>query len=146
MPYIRHTDLCRRHWKFNGGMKTMDKNIDQLALRYREAWLTARRLPSGVHLGHTSGWPEMIFDQREQIRRAEREVLSVRPTPEDEERMLECIRWLAVLVDEDRKLIWLRASGLAWRAIAQRTGLPRSSVHRRWHRALLAVLLRQSHG
>ncbi|OQX35885.1 MAG: hypothetical protein B0D91_09985, partial [Oceanospirillales bacterium LUC14_002_19_P2] len=99
------------------------------------------RLPSGIKLGHSSGWPEMIFDQREQIRRAEREVLSVRPTPEDEERMLECIRWLAVLVDEDRKLIWLRTSGLAWREIAKRSGIPRTSVQRRWHRALLAVSL-----
>ncbi len=119
----------------------MDHAIDQLAIRYREAWLTARRLSSGIQLGHGSGWPEMVFDKREQLRRAEREVLSVRPTAEQEDRLMECIRWLAPLLVDDRKLIWLRASGMTWRDIARVSGTPRSSIHRCWHRALLAVLV-----
>ena len=39
----------------------MDSIIEQLADRYREAWLTAKRLPTGIRLGHGSGWPEMIY-------------------------------------------------------------------------------------
>ena len=113
--------------------------IEQLADRYREAWLTARRLPTGIRLGHGSRWPEMKFDHREQVRRAEREVIYVRPTAEQEDRLVECINWLTPLDVTDRKLIWLRASGIPWREIALRTGVPRTSLHRHWHRALLAV-------
>ncbi|WP_281648156.1 DUF6362 family protein [Parendozoicomonas sp. Alg238-R29] len=119
----------------------MTPEIDYLAQRYREAWLTARRLPTGIHLGHGASWPEMKFDHREQVRRAEREVLSVRPTAEQEDQLVECINWLIPLTVTDRKLIWLRASGITWREIARRTGVPRTSIHRYWHRALLAVLV-----
>ncbi len=119
----------------------METHIDYLACRYREAWWISKRLPSGIRLGHSSGWPEMIFDQREQMRRAEREILNTIPDNEQVERLMECIQWLTPLVDEERKLIWYRASGLAWREIAQQTGVPRSSVHRHWHKALLRIAL-----
>ena len=119
----------------------MDSAIDQLADRYREAWLTARRLPTGIQLGHGSAWPEMNYDQREQERRAEREVIFVRPTPEQEERLVECINWLTPLAVEDRKLIWLRASGISWRDITHRTGIPRTSIQRHWHKTLLSIQL-----
>ena len=113
-----------------------------LALRYREAWLTSQRLPSDIgKLRHSSAWPEMVYDQREQVRRAERERLKVRPTPEEIERLVECTNWLTLLNDEERKLIWLRASGLDWRTIATRTGIPRSTVYRRWHKTLLKLVL-----
>ena len=32
--------------------------INELRDRYREAWLVARRVPSGMNLGHASYWPE----------------------------------------------------------------------------------------
>jgi len=121
----------------------MDRLINELADRYREAWLTSHRVPAGIRLGYTAFWPEMNYDKREQIRRAEREVLSVQTTPDDVDRMLECVRWLTGLVEEDRKLIWLRASGLTWRDIAEHTGIPRTSVHRYWHRALLRIVINQ---
>ncbi len=119
----------------------MTPEINYLEQRYREAWLTARRLPTGIRLGHGSSWPEMVYDQREQVRRAEREVLFVRPTPRQEDQLVECINWLTPLSVTDRKLIWLRASGRTWRVIAQRTGVPRTSIHRCWHKAILQVQL-----
>ena len=121
----------------------MTPEINYLEQRYREAWLTSRRLRSGIHLGHGSGWPEMIYDQREQIRRAETLQPCPAPTMNQEDQLMECIRWLTPLVDDDRKLIWLRASGIGWREIAKRTGEPRSSIHRHWHRAILQISLRQ---
>ncbi len=119
----------------------MTPEIKYLEQRYREAWLTARRLSSGIQLGHGSGWPEMIFDQREQIRRAEREVLTIKPTPDQEDRLMECIRWLTPLLVDERKLVWMRAALLPWRTIAQQAGLPRSTAQRYWHKALLAISL-----
>ena len=32
-----------------------DKELEQ---RYREAWIISRRLSSGIHLGHSTYWPE----------------------------------------------------------------------------------------
>ena len=124
----------------------MTPEIDDLAAQYREAWLTARRLPTGIQLSHGSGWPEMRYDQREQERRAEREVVYVRPDADQETRLVECINWLIPLSVTDRKLIWLRASGITWREIAQRTGVPRTSIHRHWHKALLQVKLQNGIG
>ena len=111
-----------------------NKHITELASRYREAWLTSQRLESGVYLGHTAFWPEM--------RGTEHESLKVRPSPEDVERLVECINWLTVLNDEERKLIWLRASGLDWRSIAIQSGIPRSTIHRYWHKTLLSLSLK----
>ncbi|WP_281647595.1 DUF6362 family protein [Parendozoicomonas sp. Alg238-R29] len=91
----------------------MTSEIEELAERYREAWATAKRLPTGIQLGHTASWPEMAFDQREQVRRAEPEVIFVRPTAKQEDRLVECINWLTPLTIEERNLIWLRASGLS---------------------------------
>ena len=54
---------------------------------------------------------------------------------------MECIRWLTPLVDNDRKLIWMRAALLPWREIARLTGIPRSTIQRHWHKALLALSL-----
>ena len=124
----------------------MTPEIDELADRYREAWLTARRLPTGIQLGHGSAWPEMVYDKREQVRRAGREVIYVRPGADQETRLVECINWLIPLNVMDRKLIWLRASGITWREIAQRTGVPRTSIHRHWHKALLQVQLHNNVG
>lgn len=119
-----------------------DDKLTRLALRYREAWLTSQRLPSGIaKLGFSSAWPEMVYDQREQLRRAERERVRVCPTAEEIDRLVECTHWLTLLDDAERKLIWLRASGLDWRSIARRTGTPRTTIYRYWHKTLLKLLL-----
>ena len=125
-------------------MKNKNKNTKELASRYREAWLTSQRLESGIRLGHASGWPEMVYEKHEQMSKAERESLKIRPTPEDVEQMVECINWLTVLNDDERKLIWQRASGLDWRSIATRSGIPRSTIHRHWHKTLLHLSLKLS--
>ncbi len=101
----------------------------------------ARRLPTGIQLGHGSAWPEMVYAQREQERRAEREVIYMRPSAAQEDRLVECINWLTPLGVSDRKLIWLRVSGVTWREIAHRTGIPRSSIQRHWHKTLLCIQL-----
>ena len=111
-----------------------NKNIMELASCYREAWLTSQRLESGIYLRHASVWPEMHG--------AEQASSKVRPTPEDVERLVECINWLTVLNDDERKLIWLRASGLDWRSIATRSGIPRSTIYRHWHKTLLSLSLK----
>ncbi|MTI13022.1 DUF6362 family protein [Sansalvadorimonas verongulae] len=119
----------------------MTPEIDELANRYREAWFTAKRLPTGIQLGHGSSWPEMRYDHREQVRRAEREVIYERPTAEQEERLVECINWLRPLTVEERQLVWMRAAQISWRDIMRRTGTPRTTVQRQWHKALLTISL-----
>ncbi len=114
----------------------MTPEIDELANRYREAWLTARRLPTGIRLGHTTSWPEMRLDQREQVRRAEREVIFVRPTALQEDRLVECMNWLTPLTVEERNVIWLRASGLSWRRVGERLQVTSKTARVHWCQAL----------
>ena len=117
-------------------------DVKELEQRYREAWIISRRLSSGIHLGHSTYWPE-FNPNRWEVYHAEG-VAPKHPPPSAEavERMVECMRWLRWLGEDERKLVWLRASGMSWRSIARSTGVPRTTVSRYWHRALLQVILR----
>ena len=117
-------------------------DINELEKRYREAWLISRRVPSGIHLGHSTYWPEFNPNRWEVYHTESAAPKSTPPSAEAVDRMVECMRWLHWLDEDDRKLIWLRASGSSWRDIAQSTGIPRMTVSRYWHRALLQVILR----
>ncbi len=78
----------------------------------------------------------MKFDHREQVRRAEREVIFVRPTAEQADRLVECMNWLTPLTVEERNVIWLRASGLSWRRVGERLQVTAKTARVHWCHAL----------
>ncbi|MCW7552989.1 DUF6362 family protein [Endozoicomonas gorgoniicola] len=115
---------------------------DELKYRYREAWVTSRRMSSGINLGHSAYWPEFNPNRWEVYHSDGIKPKRPQPSAESVDRLVECMRWLRWLSEEERKLVWLRASGLPWREIALATGIPRTTVFRHWHKALLQVILR----
>ena len=116
--------------------------VEELGQRFREAWLVARRVPSGIHLGYSAYWPEFNPNRWEVYHVEDARPKLPEPSAESVDRMIECMRWMRWLSEDDRELIWLRASGMPWREIAKSTGVPRTTVSRHWHRALLQVILR----
>ena len=119
-------------------------DVHELAKRYREAWLVARKVPSGIHLGHSSFWPEAHPNRWEVYHAEDVKIKPVSPSADSIDRMVECMRWLRWLSEDERQLVWLRASGLPWRDIAGETGLPRMTASRHWRKALMQVILRQN--
>ncbi|WP_422135503.1 DUF6362 family protein [Endozoicomonas sp. ALD040] len=109
---------------------------DELAHRYREAWLVARRVSSGINLRYSAFWPESN-PNRWEVYQGENKILRLPEPSEDEvDRMVKCMRWLRWVSEEERKLIWLRASGLPWRVIADDLGVNRKTAYGHWCKAI----------
>ncbi len=113
--------------------------IEELRDRYREAWLVARRVPSGINLRHTSYWPELNPNRWEVYRREGGKTKSSPPSADAVDRMIECMRWLRWLSEEERELVWLKASGLPWKIIADQLGVNRKTPVVRWNKAMNRV-------
>jgi hypothetical protein len=62
--------------------------------------------------------------------------------PEAIDRMDEALSWLAWLVPDERRLVWLRAEGLPWKRITYRFGIGRTTAWQRWTIALLKISVR----
>lgn len=116
-------------------------DVKELEQRYREAWLLSRRVPSGIHLGHSTYWPE-FNPNRWEVYHAEGAVSKPTPPSADAvERMVECMRWLRWLDEDERRLVWLRASGLPWRMIAEGLGVNRKTPYSHWNKAMNRILI-----
>jgi hypothetical protein len=64
------------------------------------------------------------------------------PSPEAIDRMDEALRWLCWLDPQERRLVSMRAEGLAWKRIAHRLGIGRTTAWQRWTMALLKIATR----
>ncbi|WP_066017908.1 response regulator transcription factor [Endozoicomonas sp.] len=120
--------------------------IDELRDRYREAWLVARRVPSGINLGHASYWPEFNPNRWEVYHSEDARIKPAPPSADAVDRMVECMRWLRWLSEEERELLWLRASGMSWRSIAEEMGLNRKTPFARWSRAMSKIGIHLARG
>ena len=117
--------------------------VAQVEERLEEAALTMKRLPgaSGPR-GYGSSWPAYV---RSQFTAYGQEPSRVRvaPNPAEIQRMEEAVDWLGLLTGEraaeDRKIVWMRAELMPWRAVCGRVGLSRSQASRRLVAALITI-------
>lgn len=110
-------------------------SIEEVAARFEEAADTARRLPRVRVQGYFSVWPAFVREAWEGFDR-DYEYRPLPPSPEAIERMLEAMRWVQWLEDEQRHLVWMRAKRYEWKDICRRFGCERTTAWRRWQRAL----------
>lgn len=118
------------------------QTIEDVAARFEEAVLTARRLPSGRSQGYFNTWPPIIRSAWERLSQEEVPVRMGAPSPQDIERMLEVMRWVQWLELDQRHLVWLRARRYDWQQIGRRMGCARQTAWRHWRAALHVVLSR----
>ncbi|MEW8420108.1 MAG: DUF6362 family protein [Candidatus Thiodiazotropha endolucinida] len=111
---------------------------DQVAERFREAALTAHRLPPVRVQGYFNAWPAILRQPWENFS-GDDVVHRFSPDPAAIDRMEETLRWVLWLAEEERHLIWMRAERYRWRDICRRFGCDRSTAWRRWQRALFTV-------
>ena len=115
-----------------------DWTIEQVAERFRDAALTAHRLPPVRVQGYFNTWPAIVRQSWEAY--ASDDVIHrFPPDPVAIERMEETLRWVLWLAEADRHLIWMRAEERRWRDICRRYGCNRTTAWRRWQRALATV-------
>ena len=106
-----------------------------VAERFEACVNTLRKLPSAGVRGYVSAWPDMVYTPRE-IARQEPNPIRLAALPEEITRMEETLSWIAWVNPGERRLIWLRAYRVPWRAIARETGFPKTSAQRYWEVAL----------
>ena len=109
---------------------------DDVANRFEDAAVTARRLPSANVQGYFNAWPTIVRCQWEMLATDERVVCRFPPSPKDVENMLEVMLWVQWLEVEQRHLVWMRAKRYGWREISIRFACCTKTAQRHWQQAL----------
>lgn len=109
-----------------------DWTVDDVAYRFAEAVEIGRRLPRVQAQGYFNVWPALA----RQVATDDDGHRSLPPSPDALDRMLETMRWMQWLEEEQRHLIWMRAKQYEWSDICKRFGCERTTAWRRWQRAL----------
>ncbi len=114
---------------------------EKVAERFESCVKTLRKLPSAGMMGYVSAWPDIVYTPQE-IARQEPNPIRLAALPDEITRMEETLTWITWVNPGERKLIWLRAYRVPWRAIARETGFPKTSAQRYWDVALSKIARR----
>ena len=121
-------------------------SIETVDARFRDAAITARKLPRVRVAGYVSFWPTIIYP--EQLRSLDTEARPLRfpPTHAEVGQMLETMRWVQWLEVEQRHLVWMRAERHRWGEIAKRFGCASRTAQRRCDAAMHLIALHLNKG
>ena len=108
--------------------------IEDVASRFHEAVVTARRLPPVRVQGYFNTWPQIVRQPWEMLGLEDQGYRPFPPSPQAVERMLEVMRWVQWLEVEQRHLVWMRAKRFDWVEISKRFACDRTTAWRRWKR------------
>ena len=124
----------------NSIFPTVQWTANQVSDRFRDAVITARSLPPVRVQGYFNGWPSIIHqsggtvDTDDYIR-----LRRFPPTGAAVEKMMETMRWIQVLEEIDRHIVWGYAKGIPRVVMAKRLGIGRTTLHRRHSGALQKI-------
>jgi Domain of unknown function (DUF6362) len=127
-------------------MPNPSQNITLVAIadRLEEAAHTLRRLPKVTVQGFKSNWPPTVNEFHEAYGYNEAEVRLGPPSARHISEMDEALQWMLLLtVDPEytRKLVWLRANGVRWKAIQRRFPHSRTKLYTDWRNSIYTMLL-----
>ena len=112
---------------------------EDVAHRFEDAAVTARRLPSANVQGYFNNWPTIVRSAWEVLAAEDRVICRFPPTPKDIDDMLEVMRWVQWLEVEQRHLVWMRAKRYGWRDICTRFGMCRTTAWQHWQKSMQLV-------
>ncbi len=116
--------------------------IDDVAARFSDAAHTSYRLPPVRVQGYASPWMSLAMQVPNRYPDPERVYRPMPPGPEAVERMLETMRWVQWLEEEQRHLVWMRAKRYEWHQIGRRFACDRNTAARRWKKAMELIVER----
>lgn len=114
---------------------------EAVADHFEEAVRTLRKLPPVRVTGYFNAWPEVLRSAKE-IAAMEPEPMRVLPSTSAITRLERTFDWMLWITVEERKLIWLRAARVPWKAITWEFGCDRTTAWRRWTLALTKIAAR----
>ncbi len=111
----------------------------QLVAEYfEEAVSTTRKLPPVKAQGYFSVWPDIMRTPNELMMQKPRP-MRLYPTPGAISRLEQTFEWIPWLEIEERKLIWKRATRVAWKIICRGLGCGRTTAWCKWMSALRKI-------
>lgn len=110
--------------------------------RLAEAADVLKRLPECRVQGYFNTWPDIMMEFSDLVGQKPQPMRRPPPSPAAIARMEETLNWTAGLDPIDGKIVWLRASGMPWKAICWTIGLQRSAAHQHWIYALCVIAFR----
>jgi hypothetical protein len=122
-------------------MAEADWTGEAVADHFEEAVRTLRKLPPVRVTGYFNAWPEVLRSAKE-IAAMEPEPMRVLPSTSAITRLERTFDWMLWITVEERKLIWLRAARVPWKAITWEFGCDRTTAWRRWTLALTKIASR----
>lgn len=112
---------------------------DDVAARLEAAARVMRAQPRVGPRGAFNAWPTYFHEFADRVGQ-EPEMRRPQPSPRAVSEAEEAMGWLQWLEPDDARLVWMRAEGASWKAICWRSGLTRSTAHRRWQYALSVIV------
>ena len=122
-------------------MAEADWTGEAVADHFEEAVRTLRKLPPVRVTGYFNAWPEVLRSAKE-IAAMEPEPMRILPSTGAITRLERTFDWMLWITVEERKLIWLRAARVPWKAITWEFGCDRTTAWRRWTLALTKIASR----
>ena len=122
-----------------GRSAVVEWTTEEVAARFAEAAETGRRLPRVKVQGYFNVWPAFAREVWESAPNDDHVYRPLPPSPQAIERMMETMRWVLWLEEEQRHLVWMRAKDIDWKAIARRLACHRTTAWRAWQKALATV-------
>ena len=113
---------------------------EDVAARFAEAAEIGRRLPRVRVQGYFNVWPVFAREMWETGPDDGPIYRPLTPTPQAIDRMMETMRWVLWLEEEQRQIVLMRAKQFEWKSICRRFGCDRTTAWRRWQRALSVVV------
>ena len=122
-------------------MAEAEWNGEAVADHFEEAFRTLRKLPPVRVTGYFNAWPAILRSPKE-IAGMTPEAMRVLPSTRAITRLEQTFDWMLWITVEERKLIWLRAARVPWKAITWEFGCDRTTAWRRWQLALTKIAAR----
>ncbi len=112
---------------------------ERVAASFQDAARTERALPPGRVQGYINIWPAIIRQSWETQDADDHCSTGFPPTGNAVDEMVETHGWIQVLEEADRHIVWGYARGVPRRAIANKLGIGRTTLHRRHTTALQKI-------
>lgn len=117
---------------------------EDVADHFEEAFRTLRKLPPVKVQGYFNAWPQIVRTDRE-ILAMEPEPMRVWPSTSAITRLEQTFDWVLWIGEDERRLIWWRASRRPWKEISGELGVDRTTAWRRWQVSLTKIADRLNH-
>ena len=110
---------------------------EKVAKAIKQAVEISKRSPKVGPKGYKINWMDIMYDKYE-IYFMDKKVVHKRPLTKFEISLWEnVLEWIQILpTDEEKKIIWFRASSLPWKIICRRLGKSKQTLWTTWKNSL----------